>query len=161
METSTHFPMLIKTLQLTTGPVLEMGAGIFSTPLLHWLCSNTKRKLTTIENYKHYLDFANKFRTDWHEVRFIDPNIQFQPEGEYSVVFIDHSPKKPRTRGDDALLFKGKADFIVLHDAGESGHKKYGYDQLYSQFKYRYDWNEEWPSTTVLSDTVDVTEWYV
>lgn len=159
METSTHFPMLMKALSVTDGPVLEMGSGIFSTPLLHWICSVTKRPLVTIEHYPHYFDFANKFKTDWHDVRLVDPNVQFKPEGHYAVVFIDHSPKKPRTRGDDALLFKDCADLIVLHDAGVDGHKKYGYDQLYPQFKYRHDWNECWPSTTVLSQTVDVTLW--
>lgn len=158
METSTHFPMLIKTVQKTTGTILEMGSGIFSTPLLHWLCFDQKRGLITVENYVHYLDFAKKFETDWHKIEFLKPQEQYQPKGEYSVVFIDHSPKKPRTRGDDALLFKDCAQYIVLHDAGEDGHKKYGYDQLYSQFKYRKDWNGTWPSTTVLSNFHDLSD---
>lgn len=162
METSTHFPCLIKLAQMTEGPILEMGSGIFSTPLLHWLCSEKKRKLITVEGYKHYLDFANKFKTEWHEVIYLDPREQMEiKKGDhYSIVFIDHSPKKPRTRGDDALLFKDVADYIVLHDAGKDGHKKYGYDQLYSQFKYRYDWNGCWPSTTVLSNKHDLKDFH-
>jgi predicted O-methyltransferase YrrM len=158
METSTHFPVLIKLAQMTTGPILELGSGIFSTPLLHWLCFRDKRRLLTIESYKHYLDFANKFKTDWHEVRFLDPRKEPVIEENFSIVFIDHSPKKPRTRGSDALLFKDKAAFIVLHDAGEDGHKKYGYDILYPEFKYRYDWKGCWPATTVLSNKQDISK---
>ncbi len=157
METSTHFPMLIKVLQMSEGPVLEMGSGMFSTPLLHWLCDETQRSLLTIEHYRHYFEFAKKFETGWHEVRFVKPTDIFKPEGRYGVVFIDHSPKKPRTRGDDALMFKDCADYVVLHDAGLDGHKKYGYDQLYSQFKYRHDWDHCWPSTTVLSNFKDLS----
>lgn len=158
METSTHFPFLIRAVQSTTGSVLELGSGIFSTPLLHWLCF-PGRRLLTIEGYKHYLDFAKKFETENHEVRFVKPTDIPDVDEKFSVVFIDHSPKKPRTRGDDAILYKDRAELIVLHDAGETGHKKYGYDQLYSQFKYRKDWNGCWPSTTVLSNTIDVTQW--
>lgn len=152
METSTHFPMLIKAVQSTDGPILEMGSGLFSTPLLHWLCFADKRPLVTIENYKHYLEFANKFATDWHQVKFLEPKLP-PPIGEhYSVVFIDHSPKQPRTRGDDALLFKDHADYIVLHDAGADSNPKYGYDKIYPYFKYRHDWTGCFPHTTVLSN---------
>lgn len=159
METSTHFPFLIQAVQHTTGTVLEVGSGIFSTPLLHWLCFDSKRELITAEHYAHYLEFANKFKTENHQIISIDPKdiAAEKIDGHFSVVFIDHSPKKPRTRGDDALLFKDRADLIVLHDAGETGHKKYGYDQLYSQFKYRKDWNGTWPSTTILSNTDDLS----
>jgi hypothetical protein len=159
METSTHFPMLIKAVQASKGAVCEIGSGLFSTPLLHWLCEPEKRRVLTIESYKHYLDFANKFKTDWHEVRFLDPKVPPVLDEYFSVVFIDHSPKKPRTRGDDALLFKDKCDFLVLHDAGEDGHKKYGYDILYPHFKYRHDWTGCWPATTVLSNTIDLSAW--
>ena len=134
METSTHFPLLIKLVQMTDGPILELGSGVFSTPLLHCL------------------DLAKKFRTPWHEVAH-KPRVRAEDITEhFSIVFIDHSPKKPRTRGDDALLFKDKADYVVLHDAGVKGKAKYGYDQLYPQFKYRYDWTGCMPHTTVLSN---------
>jgi hypothetical protein len=122
------------------------------------ICHESRCTLLFQTGYAHYLEFANKFKTDWHEVRFQDPTVQMKPEGHYSIVFIDHSPKKPRTRGDDALLFKDCADYVILHDAGVDAHKKYGYDQLYSQFKYRHDWSDCWPSTTVLSNFKDLSD---
>jgi hypothetical protein len=159
METSTHFPMLIKAVQSTTGPILEMGSGLFSTPLLHWLCSPTKRSLTTCESYAHYLEFADKFKTEWHKTMFVKPQEQPKFESKFSVVFIDHSPKRPRTRGDDALMFKDSADLIVLHDAGENPYEKYGYAPIYKHFKYVTHWTGCLPHTTVLSNTIDVTSW--
>lgn len=159
METSTHFPMLIKAVQATTGPILEMGSGLFSTPLLHWLCFPAKRRLITCESYAHYLEFAKKFETDWHEVTFVKPEEQAFFKEHFSVVFIDHSPKKPRTRGDDALRFKDSADYIVLHDAGADPYEKYGYAGIYKEFKYVSHWTGCFPHTTVLSNTIDVSTW--
>lgn len=159
METSTHFPMLIRAIQETKGTVLELGSGIFSTPLLHWMCFGEKRKLITIENYRHYLEFAEKFSTDWHTVEYISPFEQKVIPGEFGVVFVDHSPKKPRTRGDDALLYKDKAQIIVLHDAGLDPYEKYGYLPIYKEFKYISHWEGCLPHTTVLSNFVDVTKW--
>src|SRR3954454_11711777 len=75
METSTHFPVLIKLIQMTDGPVLELGSGLFSTPLLHWLCferawcGKPGRRLYTWEAYAHYLEFAKKFQSPTHDVR--------------------------------------------------------------------------------------------
>lgn len=157
METSTHFPMLIKTVMMTKGTILEVGSGLFSTPLLHWLCFDTKRKLITCERHAHYMDFANKFKTDNHEVLYVKELEKVKFNEHFSVVFIDHTPKKPRTRGDDALMFKDKADYIVLHDAGVDGNEKYGYEQLYPHFKYRHDWTGCLPHTTVLSNFKDLS----
>ncbi len=149
----------MKLVQNTTGTIMEVGSGMFSTPLLHWMCFENKRSLITVERHLHYLDFANKFKTLSHKVLHIKELEKADLNEHYSIVFIDHTPKKPRTRGDDALLFKDKADYVVLHDAGVNGKQKYGYDQLYSQFKYRYDWTGATPHTTVLSNFVDVTKW--
>ncbi len=160
MQTSTHFPLLIKAVQNSTGRVAELGGGLFSTPLLHWLCFDNKRELITYESYKHYYDFEKLFETDTHKVEFVKDWDTHEYKDHYAVVFIDHSiPKRVHTRGDDALKFKDIADLIVLHDAGENSNPKYGYDAIYSQFKYRQDWTGCVPHTTVLSNFIDVTKW--
>ena len=157
MQTSTHFPLLIKVIQNSTGPVAELGTGLFSTPLLHWLCFDNKRPVFSYESYIHYFNFAKQFSTDSHKVIFVKDWDTHPFEEKYGVVFIDHSiPKRVHTRGDDALKFKDKADLIVLHDAGSESNPKYGYDAIYPHFKYRYDWTGEVPHTTVLSNTIDV-----
>src|SRR4051812_41276334 len=71
MQTSTHFPLLMWAVQNSKGTVAELGSGLFSTPLLHWMCFDSKRKLISYESYKHYYDFAKLFKTDSHEVSFV------------------------------------------------------------------------------------------
>lgn len=159
METSTHFPVLMKLVNHAAGTILELGSGMFSTPLLHWMCFESKRPLLTIERHAHYMDFARRFNRGNHAVLHVKQVEKMDFKGQrFGIVFIDHSPKRPRTRGDDAMLFVDKADYMVLHDAGKEGKAKYGYEQLYSHFKYRYDWEGAIPNTTVLSN-VDTLEW--
>lgn len=153
METSTHFPYLIEYIQKTDGPILEVGSGVFSTPLIHWLCFEKQRPVITAETHWHYLEFAKKFETSWHKVLHV-PFMKDSPliNEKYSVVFIDHTPKKPQTRGDDAILFANNAEYVVMHDAGAKSHHKYGYENAYKHFKYRRDWTGYKINTTVLSN---------
>lgn len=160
MQTSTHFPALIKAMQNTTGTIIELGTGLFSTPLLHWLNFDSGRKVVSFESYKHYYDFAKGFETENHKIVFIKDWDDLPLESKYGVVFIDHSiPGRAHTRGDDALKFKDIADLVVLHDAGADSNPKYGYEAIYPQFKYRWDWNGCYPSTTVLSNVIDISTW--
>ena len=151
-EASTHFPLLIKAVQSTTGDVCEMGSGWFSTPLLHWLCQG--RKLVTYESNEDYYKFAKHFRSKNHKIRWLR---EADFTRKWSVVFIDHSPKKPRRRGDDAMLFN--TDLLVLHDTEPNELEHYGYADVLQQYKYRNDWTLCKPHTTVLSNIIDVTQW--
>lgn len=158
MQTSSHLPMLIKVVQNSVGPIAELGTGLFSTPLLHWLCEGEKY-IFSYENYKHYYDFAKLFATDSHKIVNVKDWDTQEYLDYYGVVFIDHSiPRRNHTRGDDALKFKDKADFVILHDAGPNSNPKYGYDKIYSEFKYRYDFTpKNAPATTVLSNKKDLS----
>ena len=51
---SSHLPVLIKIMSITTGDVLEIGTGIYSTPFLHWACFGKKRNILSIENNDKY-----------------------------------------------------------------------------------------------------------
>lgn len=149
-EFCSHYPLLIKAVQTTKGNVIELGTGVFSTPLLHWLCLD--RFLISCESHPEYINFAKQYETKNHLVIKIDDWEKANFRDKYSVVFIDHTPK-PRKRGDDAMRFT-EAELVVLHDTGR--HKeKYGYEKVFPLFKYRYDKN----NTTVLSNSIDVTKW--
>jgi hypothetical protein len=142
-EWTTHMPMLIKAVQASRGAVVELGAGPFSTPLLHWLCLG--RRLFTYENKEYYFDFAKRFQSKTHSIRLIDDWDKLKLDRHYGVIFIDHDGH----RGEDAVRFKDKADYIVLHDSNED---RYGYKLLEGNFKYRLDWKGAWPWTTVVSN---------
>ncbi|MCR4324229.1 MAG: hypothetical protein NUV69_00900 [Candidatus Curtissbacteria bacterium] len=151
---SSYFPVLIKTVQNTDGPILELGSGLFSTPLLHWLCAEQGRKLVTYEDVQEYYKFARKFRTETHEVNFVtDWDKEDFDKKKWSVVLIDHTAKRRTT---DALRLKKHAQYIVLHDTQEEAEHHYGYKKLWSKFKNIYHWEYDLvnvPRTSVVSNT--------
>lgn len=159
-QAGTHIPTLLKLIPKTTGDVCEIGAGVYSTPILHWLCQG--RTLVTYENNEAYLHYARKFQSNNHRIK---PMLDVDFDKHWSVVFIDHTLRGRRyhdrdtmDRGDDVLLFKD-ADIFVLHDSEPMEGDKYKYEQLWPKFKYRYDWKECKPWTTTLSNKIDVTKW--
>lgn len=157
-QMSTHMLTLMRALAETTGDVCEMGAGFYSTALLHWLCLG-KRKLFTYENDPEYYHYAWKFRTNEHRARKTEDFSDVDYDRHYSVVFIDHTAdrgKNPHKRGDDAMKFKN-ADLIVLHDTEKP--EEYGYDKVFPHFRYRYDWKGCYPWASVVSNKIDVTKW--
>lgn len=146
--------MLLKTVGRSDGHVLELGAGIFSTPLLHWLCKDRNIKLVTLENNIDYFNFARQFRSRLHSIKFIEKTEDFPVRGHWGVVFIDHEMPYQK-RGEDAVRFKDNANYIVLHDTETE--KLYGYDKIWEHFKYRYDWRECRPWTSVVSNFKDLS----
>lgn len=150
-EWSTHLPMLIKSIMEIKGDVMELGAGIFSTPVLHWLCLG--RKLTTYEDNEDYYNFAKRFRSKNHQIKLVNNWDKIKFKKHYSVVLIDHSAKR---RKIDVIKLKDKVDYIVLHDSNGDA---YGYDEVFKHFKYRYDWKYCKPWTTVLSNFNNFEKW--
>lgn len=150
---STHNPMLIKTILISDGPVLEVGAGIYSTPLMHWLCKMLGRKLVTYENDPNFYWFAKKFMSNEHRVKFIESWDKMDFNTHWGVVLIDHSPESRRVV--DLINFKDKADYIVVHDT--EAKEEYNWGKVWSHFKYRYTWKDCRPWTTVVSNSKDLS----
>jgi hypothetical protein len=144
---TTHIPLLIKTFQMTSGTVLEVGAGLYSTPLLHWLCTDAGRSMYTYEASKEYFDYAKRYQSHCHTVRFVEDWKKFNlGKKHFSMAFVDHDGD----RAGMALFLRDKVDYIVMHDT-EVG-RIYGYDKIWKHFKYRYDWKLSEPYTTVVSN---------
>jgi len=147
---TTHIPMILKYVQKSDKPVLELGAGLFSTPLLHWICKENGVNLRTYENVKEYFKFSKSFQSRKHRIRLISDWDEVENNDTFwSVVFIDHAPAE--RRHIDAIRFANKADYVILHDS-DTHRDIYQYDKVYPHFKYRYDWKECSPHTTVLSN---------
>jgi predicted O-methyltransferase YrrM len=156
---STHMLTLMRALKETTGDVCEVGAGFYSTALIHWLCSD--RNIVTYESDPDYFHYASKFKTTNHRVRKTEDFSDMDFERHWSVVFIDHTSdrsKNPHTRGEDALKFKN-ADIIVMHDTEPENEAQYGYPLVWPHFKYRYNWTQNKPHCSAVSNVIDVTKW--
>ena len=154
-----HLPILMKVLDLTDGPVLELGTGLFSTPFLHWACFDKKRKLVSYENKKKFFDFwiyddAREIGNDYsyHQVKFVENNDWDKVnvlEEHWSIVLIDHNPG-PRRREEMKRVAKN-ADFVVVHDTDDKNNWYYKYAEYFPLYAYRWD-SKIYPRTTVLSN---------
>lgn len=154
-EYTTHMTMLIKVLLISKGDVVECGGGIFSTPLLHWLCKMQNRKLITYETEPSYYKFEKKFQNPGHKVIFVENWDDIDTKTHRGVVFIDHHPSERRMV--ETLRFKDTADFIIIHDT-ERQSREYNKEEVFDQFKYRYDWKDCKPWTSVFSNTKDLSK---
>lgn len=143
---TTHMPMLIKVVQMTDGPVMELGAGIFSTPLLHWLCVEKGRRLVTYEDHDKYIKIAKMFRGEGHEVYQVASYDDIDTKTFWDVVLVDHRADR---REIDVLRLKNKANYIILHDTQS---ESYGYKNIWEHFKYVYHWKFMVPYTSVVSN---------
>ncbi len=67
-----HFPVLAAAVARTAGqgPVLELGMGDYSTPMLHLLCHD--RLLVSADNSARWVARYEAFRSPRHELHFVD-----------------------------------------------------------------------------------------
>lgn len=154
---TTHMSVLIKAIQCSKGTVAEVGAGPFSTPLLHWLCKEMKRQLVTYENDEMYYNYARAFQSPLHKIRRIENWDRMDFNTHWGLVFIDHHPNE--RRGVDVINFKDMADYIVMHDTNQD--VKYGFDKAWEHFKYKYTWKECKPWVSVVSNFKDLSNFEV
>jgi len=152
---SSHIPLLVKVMNVSEGPVLEMGIGPFSTPLLHWLCFDQNRTLTSYDNSKEYLEANKTFETSFHQIKYLDNWDDADIENtHWGVVFIDHAP--PERRPIDVARVANCADYIVIHDSQRHLDQYFHYKSIYGLFKYKYVYRKVKPHTTVLSNFKDL-----
>ncbi len=147
--------MLIKCINATNGPVMELGGGYFSTPLLHWMCREKKRYLLTYDDDESYFPFIKGFRSGNHRVRLITDWDSIDTKTHWSVVLVDHG-NSMQQRVKSIIKLKDKADFIVVHDTDHRKFKPLAAD-LYKQFKYVHHWNDCSPQTSILSNFYNIT----
>lgn len=151
-----HLPILADIILRTEGAVLEMGMGLNSTPLLHWICTYKQRQLLSLENDPKWFEANKAFENEFHRVELItDWNKAPIDTTHWSVVLIDHRPALRRK--DDVIRLKDKANFIILHDAEPEINKFYRYDKVYPLFKYKFVYSGVKPNTVVLSNKIDLS----
>jgi hypothetical protein len=151
-------PVLLACLRHTAGPVLELGSGWFSTPLVAAFA--TDRLVRTVETNHEWYDRISRVCTyqpitrHRHQIAFV-PDYNDAPidDQQWSVVLLDHEP--PPRRGVDALRPRDRCQLMIGHD---SEHPDYGYGPAFDTFKYRFTLSSVFPWTTVVSDT-DPLHW--
>jgi hypothetical protein len=157
MRYSTHLPVLMEVMNRTKGDVLELGPGVFSTPVLHWMCETKGRNLLSIENYyKWHFICRQYYQTEHHKHLYVKnwDDADNAIKKEWDVVLVDHSPSGRRV--EEIKKLANLAKYIVVHDSEPSKDKEYHYSTIYPLFKYRYDFKDADHNTVLLSNLVDL-----
>jgi len=141
---STHLPILASSVARTSGPVLELGCGDYSTPLLHHLCNG--RPLVSLEHDPVWLSRYKDLETPWHKIQLVLDwaAAKVIDETKWGVAFVDHAPAQQRVH--EIRRLKNQAELIVIHDTEDPG-GTYNYASVLPEFKYRYDC-KRWPTWT-------------
>lgn len=116
-EWGSFLPTLQAVLEVSVRPVLEVGVGFYSTPMLHKFCAAAKRPLVSIEEDPEWFDYFSKaYAAEGHHFAHgnYDQLLPLVAGRRWGVIFMDHSPGPRRGRDVDLLL--DWADFIVVHD---------------------------------------------
>jgi hypothetical protein len=144
----THQPLLIHMINETSGNVLEFGMGVYSTPLLHFICHLQGRFMLSLETDKDWFDKFPKYTR-----MLINPEIQLREYGfmnmNFSVALIDGNPLRFRQTFIEAM--KDNVDYFVVHDTEVGEHDEL-YDYDFSGFKNIYEFKEILPNTCILSN---------
>ena len=150
-----HLPILLRLVDLTAGPILELGTGGYSTAMLDLMCRQTKRKLVSYDNDPKWHKDNLQWQSDFHDIKLIQDWDKAEIDSiHWSIVLIDHRPALRRRV--EAVRLKDKADFILLHDSEPEIDRFYRYSSIYKHFKSRYDYTKVKPNTTILSNFVDI-----
>lgn len=151
-----HLPILSRVVDLTHGPILELGMGLYSTPYLHTVSFLQKRLLVSYDNDSKWFFKNKEWESKYHKVVFVtDWEYADIDNTHWSVVFVDHKPAKQRIKEVRRLAWK--ANYILIHDSEAVSDKYFKYKWIYSLFKYRYDYSKLIPNTTVLSNFCDLS----
>ena len=158
----THLPALIKAMEKTSGDVLELGMGVFSTPYLHYQCILSNRKLVSYENFKNWLQFFIDYRYECpnHEINFVEKYTDAKIDKPWDVVLIDQTPDSERVVAVKRLA--NLAKYIIIHDSNENERNEriYHYSEIYPLFKYKAVWDKDRNHATVLSNFIDLTDFW-
>ncbi len=120
-EYATHQPFLWHILKKTSKPILELGSGYGSTPLLHAYSAKHGIPLYTLDHDAEWLSRFSSLKSELHRHICVDITKgwdAFQeavPKGiEWGIVFVDQGSWESRV--DCARILKEKADYILVHD---------------------------------------------
>jgi len=147
-----HIPILLRLLEHTTLDVLEIGMGIYSTPLLHWYCLEHNRKLVSVENNSNYFKMFEKERSALHKRYLVDDLLTVNLNRPWDIAFIDSGPMGLE-RQQLAMKVANNAKFIALHDSEPICENYYHYKDIISAFNYSYNCERFIPNTLILSNT--------
>lgn len=146
----THSATLKEAVMRSEGPMIEVGAGMHSTPMLLQISKETGRPLVTVERQREwtipYVRRAVQLGIAYRTTAFLEIGVSaFQ---RFGVALVDGAADE-RAKAVEALL--PKCDYIVVHDT-EKLEDYPGLKEIMVRARFRYDVIDVEPWTTVVSD---------
>ena len=150
-----HVLALLPCLHWTQGPVLEVGAGYYSTSLLSLYSQS--RYCRTLESDRHWLEKVRNFfpgtdisENKGHEFLHVENyRDAIMDDRDWDIVFIDQGDHADRV--ETALRMKGKSRLVILHDT-----ERVNLDSALNGYRYRYDLRTVFPHTSIASQVDDL-----
>jgi hypothetical protein len=153
---SSHAPVVMACAAINGGDVLELGAGLYSTPQLHCLCAVQGRRMLTLETNADWLEELAPYRCGWHEMRHSPlPHEEADLSRPFGMALVDTAAGYRRA----CIERLHHVPLVIVHDTEDAHAHSYKWDGVLETYKYRADFVVEpwtWLRTTVLSDTVGV-----
>lgn len=154
-----HLGPLGLALGITTGPVLEIGMGYFSTHMLHSACW-PHRELVSVEENETWFSMFAEYQCEHHSVRHAACLASFLAIdlGRWSVAFIDggiYAEPFYDTRLLAVEKLRAVTDIVVIHDTEDT--VRYRNTRWNDLFTYLWTFKPPGlPWTTLASQTVDI-----
>lgn len=115
---ASHLPALLACVLSTEGPVLELGVGHFSTPILHAVCEVLRRTLVSVEKDPQWAAQFQNLASPLHAlvVGDYDDILSRRADQLWSVALIDEAVDRPARRSWSFLGLIHRASFVIVHD---------------------------------------------
>ena len=156
---STHQCALFLAMLKTGGPVLELGCGYGSTPILHALCEGQRRALVSMESNAEWYERFAPLQTALHSFMLVtnwDSCDVTLGRSDWSVALVDFAPGWDRPKAISKLA--SNVEYIVVHDTEPEAEHTYKFDTVRGLFAYKTRFSYSKPNTEVMSNKGFIVE---
>lgn len=152
----THFPILAACLARSSGPVLELGTGDGSTPLIHYAACGVRRFVVSADGdlawlRKYSEGYACPRRHEFIHVGNWD-EFSILEALEWGVALVDCAPGEARYKL--AMRLANRCKWVILHDTEKDYNvgTNYTYERATPSYKYVTEFRRFRPYTMVCSN---------
>lgn len=149
-----HRPLLIEAIRLTTGPILELGSGEGSTPIIAAASKSEGRLAVSAETDEAWLrKIGARYRSPRHQFVKVDDWRDFEEiekRSDWSVALVDCAPGEDRPDLANRLAFRCR--FVILHDTEKDSGGNYRYERCLGNFRHVVEYRGMRPYTMVCSN---------
>jgi hypothetical protein len=142
--------------------MLEFGCGDYSTPALAAIALAQQRRLCIVSSDPHWAQRYAYLAGSWFEIRVIEraqwPHVDYG--SGWGLVLVDNEQRVVQ-RCRHVLQLASRAKLVVLHDSQVPGRCAPFWREAYRHYRFVYHFRQRVPATTVFSNHVDPTPWFV